>query len=91
MARSAVEGTFSGFPFPVLDLSCHRTAFFTFRITRSIPDHLPDPPLQWVEPYAAMAEWDDLPWTTLSSVTDAARAFVDSVLAGAGGDWNPLI
>jgi hypothetical protein len=37
-----------------------------------------------------MAAEDDLPCPTLSSVTAAARAFLDPVLAGVKGDrWNP--
>jgi hypothetical protein len=63
---------------------------FGFRETHPVPERLPDPPLEWEEPYAAMAAEDDLPWSTLSSVTAAAREFLDPVLAGGKGDrWSP--
>jgi hypothetical protein len=63
---------------------------FTFRKTHPVPERLPDPPTEWEEPYAAMAAEDDLPWPTLSSVTAAARAFLDPMLAGEKGDrWSP--
>jgi len=64
---------------------------FGFRKTHPVPERLPDPPPDWEEPYAAMAAEDDLPWPTLSSVTEAARAFIDPVLAGEmGGRWSPV-
>ena len=63
---------------------------FAFRKTHPVPERLPEPPLELEEPYAAMAAEDDLPWPTLSSVTAAARAFLDPVLAGGKGDrWSP--
>ena len=63
---------------------------FGFRKTHPIPKRFPDPPSDWEVPYGAMAAEDDLPWPTLSSVTAAARAFLDPVLAGGKGDrWSP--
>jgi hypothetical protein len=69
-----------------------RTAFlqtFDFRRTHALPARLPAPPLAWATPYAAMAREDGLPWLTLEAVLAATRAFVDPVLAGQEGLWNP--
>ncbi|HET9596907.1 MAG TPA: nucleotidyl transferase AbiEii/AbiGii toxin family protein [Anaeromyxobacteraceae bacterium] len=70
-----------------------RAAFeqtFTFRKTHAVPARLPDPPMSWEAPYAAMAEEDALPWPTLAEVTAAARAFLDPVLASPAEDrWDP--
>jgi hypothetical protein len=55
---------------------------FTFRRTHALPRALPAPPPAWEVPYAAMARRDRLAWPTLGEVTEAARAFLDPVLAG---------
>ncbi len=45
----------------------------------------------WVESYAAMATTYALPWSTLSAVTSAARAFLQPVLDGtAAHQWSPV-
>lgn len=63
---------------------------FAFRKTHPVPAILPAPPATWERDYAAMAAADDLPWATLDSVTAAARAFLDPVLAGdAASRWRP--
>jgi len=63
---------------------------FGFRKTHPVPERLPDPPPDWEDPYGEMAAEDGLPWPTLSSVTSAARTFLDPVLAGGlGGRWSP--
>jgi hypothetical protein len=63
---------------------------FGFRKTHSLPATLPEPLPAWATPYAAMAREDQLPWTTLDEVTQAAKAFLDLVLAGnLGAVWNP--
>jgi predicted nucleotidyltransferase component of viral defense system len=63
---------------------------FTFRKTHTLPDKLPDPPSAWNVPYTAMAREDQLTWPTLDDVTNAARTFLDSVLAGVlNAVWNP--
>lgn len=49
-----------------------------------------DPPAAWAATYAAMAKEDDLPWSTLNEVTEAARAFLGPVLDGTGRTtWDP--
>jgi Nucleotidyl transferase AbiEii toxin, Type IV TA system len=70
---------------------------FTFRKTHDLPTTLPDPPVTWTAPYAAMAAEDQLAWSSLSAVTAAARGFLDPVLVSAldarwdqdGWAWRP--
>ncbi len=63
---------------------------FTFRKTHPLPVMLPDPPPAWTTPYAAMAREERLAWPTLGEVTQAARTFLDPVLAGdPDAAWNP--
>jgi hypothetical protein len=56
---------------------------FSFRATHERPKELPAPPPEWSEPYASMAEEDALPWPQLDDVFQAAKAFVEPVLADA--------
>jgi hypothetical protein len=63
---------------------------FTFRNTHRLPAVLPEPLLAWGTPYAAMAREDQLAWPTLYEVTNAAKAFLDPVLAGdLDAAWSP--
>lgn len=63
---------------------------FTFRATHPLPAFLPAPAAEWAKPYVAMARNDGLRWLDLASVTAAAAAFLDPVLAGdASGRWDP--
>jgi Nucleotidyl transferase AbiEii toxin, Type IV TA system len=63
---------------------------FTFRKTHALPLAIPAPMLAWSKPYAAMAREDQLAWPTLDDVTNAARAFLDPVLAGGlDATWEP--
>jgi hypothetical protein len=63
---------------------------FGFRKTHSLPAALPEPPLAWGIPYAAMAREDQLAWTSLDEVMKAAKAFLDPVLAGdVDAIWSP--
>lgn len=65
---------------------------FSFRKSHSLPDKLPDPPASWATPYATMAREDQLAWPTLDAVTNAARTFLDPVLAGElDAIWNPAL
>lgn len=65
---------------------------FDFRRTHSIPPCLPDPPADWLASYARLARdpHRPLPWADLATVTAAARAFLDPVLAGDDGTWDPV-
>lgn len=63
---------------------------FAFRRSHPLPASLPDPPAAWEKPYASMARDNGLAWTTLATVTAAARAFLGPVLAeGVDGVWDP--
>jgi hypothetical protein len=63
---------------------------FRFRDTHPVPDHLPSPSSTWEGPYAAIANEDELQWSTLGEVFVAARSFLDPVLGGpAEGRWEP--
>jgi hypothetical protein len=63
---------------------------FAFRNTHPLPPRLPEPLAIWTTPYAAMAKEDQLPWPTLSAVTDAARQFLDPVLTAVlEANWEP--
>jgi hypothetical protein len=54
-----------------------------------VPARLPDPPDRWEQPYVEMARADRLPWPTLAEAVAAARQFLDPVLSGGGGSWDP--
>lgn len=62
---------------------------FVHRATHPVPARLPDLPEAWAPVYARMAEEEDLPWPDLTSLGGTVRAFLDPVLAGAGGVWDP--
>ena len=63
---------------------------FGFRGTHAVPGSLPVPPDTWEGPYATIAKGDQLRWSTLAEAFEAARAFLDPVLAGLiAGRWNP--
>jgi len=64
---------------------------FDFRATHPLPASLPEPPTSWVTPYSEMARSNDLAWKTIDQITSAARAFLNPVLAGNAGTWNPRI
>ncbi len=50
----------------------------------------PDPPDAWEAPYASLASLDQLRWGTLTHVFEAARSFLDPVLAGSlDSAWDP--
>lgn len=54
---------------------------FDFRNTHSIPKSLPTPPATWENPYASIAQENQLSWPRLCDVFEAAQAFLDPVLA----------
>ena len=62
---------------------------FSVRRTHELPLQVPAPPGSWAVPYGKMAQADGLAWPTLQAVTVAASAFLDPVLAGVVGVWNP--
>jgi predicted nucleotidyltransferase component of viral defense system len=77
-------------PLEATRLTAAFTQTFGFRNTHAVPAALPDPPLAWRIPYAAMARDDRLAWLSLEAVAAAARQFLDPVLAGAlDATWIP--
>lgn len=62
---------------------------FAHRRTHAVPASLPDPAPTWEPVYARMAANDELPWRTLGELVVAVRAFLDPVLAGTTGRWDP--
>jgi hypothetical protein len=62
---------------------------FAHRATHLPPGSLPEPAVAWEPVYARMATADGLPWGTLAELTRAVQAFLDPVLAGADGKWDP--
>lgn len=63
---------------------------FESRGTHSVPSALPAPPAWWERPYAEMAATNKLQWGSLTTVFEAAAAFLDPLLSGVDGTWNPL-
>jgi Nucleotidyl transferase AbiEii toxin, Type IV TA system len=64
-------------------------ASFAQRRSHEVPSSIVAPPDDWVVPYADMAKENNLRWTTLDDLTAAVRAFLDPVLRGEGGTWDP--
>lgn len=62
---------------------------FSYRDTHPLPQEVPTPIEAWRTPYESMAREDQLPWTTLEDVANAAKAFLDPVLASSGpATWD---
>ena len=57
-----------------------------------MPVAVPLPPREsWRVPYARMAQENRLRWTSLDEITQVVRAFLDPVLRGEDGTWDPTI
>lgn len=64
-------------------------ATFAQRGSHEIPPSIAESPVRWSAPYASMVEENNLRWTTLDDLTAAVRAFLDPVLRGEDGTWDP--
>lgn len=63
---------------------------FEARATHALPAALPPPPATWAAQYEDLAADHGLRWASLAEVTDAARAFVDPLLADRDvTTWDP--
>ncbi len=62
---------------------------FAHRATHPLPQAFPDPPASWSAPYQTMARENELAWSTLEQLTAAVAAFLNPVLAGGSGVWQP--
>ena len=62
---------------------------FEFRSTHAVPSSVPAPPASWSTPYGELASENELSWTTLEELIVAVAAFLNPVLAGKNGSWDP--
>lgn len=62
---------------------------FEHRATHPLPQTVPDPPTSWAVPYQTMARENELAWSTLEQLTTAVASFLNPVLAGRAGVWQP--
>ena len=62
---------------------------FAHRAVHTVPCTVPNAPEAWRAPYERMAQRDGLPWSDLDAVVQAASEFLDPLLAGGSGWWNP--
>jgi hypothetical protein len=83
----ALLGTSGAFRSALLRAAIQAT--FEHRGTHPVPPSLPPPPPRWARPYADMAQENQLPWPTLEDVFDRASAFLNPVLRGEDGAWDP--
>lgn len=76
----------------VVEASCIRVAIertFAHRGTHGVPEAVPQPPASWAPVYERMARIDQLPWPNIDELGVAVAAFLDPVLAGTEGTWDP--
>ena len=64
-------------------------ATFAFRKTHALPPALPSPPASWASRYATIARDDELIWRSIDELVTVVRGFIDPVLVGDNGAWNP--
>lgn len=62
---------------------------FAHRSVHPVPKALPKPSEAWRVPYDRIARTNQLRWPDLDGVTEAVRAFIDPVLVGTTGKWDP--
>jgi len=62
---------------------------FNHRATHAIPQMMPDPASGWKPVYERIARADDLDWKTIEELVDVVRRFIDPLLGGVAGTWNP--
>ncbi len=72
------------------DLRAALQTTFSFRKTHAVPAAVPPPPASWARPYAALADENALPWPDLDVLHGAVCRFLDPVLGGKDGRWDPL-
>jgi hypothetical protein len=78
-------------PMDGAELRTAMEATFSFRGTHALPPELPLPPSspRWVLEYGRMAQENDLRWRTLPDIFAAAGSFLNPVLGGEDGTWDP--
>jgi len=85
----ALLATTGAFQSALLREAIHAT--FTHRASHAVPRALPRPPASWTRAYADMAQENDLPWSTLEEVFTRTSGFLDPVLRGEEGTWDPSV
>lgn len=66
-------------------------ATFSFRKTHPLPTSVPKPPDGWTPVYERMATLDGLPWSSMAALIHAVQEFLDPVLSGQRGQWDPQV
>ena len=64
-------------------------ATWSHRRTHALPGRVPAAPDSWTPVYARLASSDQLPWATLLQLMGVVRTFLDPLLAGGAGRWDP--
>lgn len=64
-------------------------ATFSHRRSHAVPDVLPPPPSSWAPRYADIAREHGLPWATLEEAFARVSEFLNPVLRGDEGTWDP--
>lgn len=80
---AGIQGLIAG------ELRASITKTFAFRGTHDVPLAVPEPPPSWEDRYRRMADEESLPWPDLPVLLAAVRGFLDPVLSGAHGAWDP--
>lgn len=83
----ALLATSGPFEHAALREAIHGT--FAQRGSHDVPASVPSPPDFWNASYVVMVEENDLRWATLADLTVAVQAFLDPVLRGEEGQWDP--
>jgi hypothetical protein len=84
----ALLGTTGPFESTALRKAIQET--FAQRATHAVPTSIDPPPTRWAAVYATMVEEDGLRWTSLDELVQAVRAFLEPVLQGQEGTWDPV-
>ena len=85
----ALLGLVRSFDAEVLTAAIRQT--FAHRGTHPVPAGVPTPPREWGDIYERLAATDDLRWRDLETLIAAVRGFLDPVLDGQTGTWNPEV
>jgi hypothetical protein len=76
-------------PIEAADLMVAFQRTWAHRQTHPLPERLPEPPRDWAPTYAELARASRLPWESVERAFEAARQFLEPVLAGGEGSWSP--
>jgi hypothetical protein len=77
------------YPFEAVSLRSAIEGTFHHRATHPAPSALPTPPPEWSERYSYLATENKLPWATITLLMTAVETFLNPVLSGRDGRWDP--